>query len=569
MTDLRPAPYMTPAAIASLSRGYLLENETIEEMYRRIAKRAAERLNRPDLEEKFFDYSYNKGWLCFSSPVLANMGTSRGYTISCFSLQLGDSVDDIYSAFHEAAMLTKGGGGLGIDASTVRGTGAPIKNNGESAGIIPWLKVLDSAMLATSQGNTRRGSAAAYLDINHVDIEDFIAMRLPKGDVNRQCQNLHHAVVIDDAFMRKCASGDAKAVALWKEIMYNRLISGEPYITYKDNVQKADPVWYKDKNLSSKISNLCNEINLHTDAEHTFVCCLSSLNLALRDEWEHTDLVETAVYFLDAVMEDFIQSATGKPGMERAVRHAVKGRPLGLGVLGFHTLLQKKGMPFDSLPTKFLNKIIFKDIHEKADAASRKLALEYGEPEWLKGHGRRNSHTTAIAPTATNSIVAGQVSPGIEPFEANIFTHKTAKGNFVVKNKVLEELLESMGKNTSDVWERIIPRGSVQDLEFLTDEQKAVFLTAREINQFAIIDLQADRTPYVEQGVSLNLFFTYPSKDALEADPTLNKKVAQYFSDVHKSAWLKGVKGLYYCKSESASVGDIRVRKEDECSWCQ
>lgn len=568
LNDLKAPAWMTPAAIATLSRGYLLEGETIEQAYRRIAKQAAMRLKRPDLEDKFFDYSYNKGWLCFSTPVLSNMGTDRGNVISCFSLTTPDSLDGIYKMYHEAAMLTKGGGGLGIDASLIRPTGTPIKANGASAGVIPWLKVLDSMMLSTSQGSVRRGSAATYLDINHPDIHDFIKMRQPKGDVNRQCQNLHHGVVIDDAFMARCEAGDKDALALWWDILYLRMTTGEPYITFKDNVQRADPPWYKDKGLSSKISNLCNEINLHTDEDHTFVCCLSSLNLARWEEWKDSDLVQTAVYFLDAVMEDFIHAATGKPGMERSLRHAVKGRPLGLGVLGFHTLLQKKMLAFDSLQAKFLNKIVFQHIKNEAEMATLALAQEYGEPEWCVGHNRRNTHLIAVAPTATNSIVAGQVSPGIEPIEANYFMHKTAKGNFVVKNPALEEFLKERGLDVPEVWAQIAEKGSVQNLKELSDEEKKVFLTAREVNQFAIVNLAADRAPFIDQGQSLNVFFTYPDDKEAEANPELKREVAKYVHEVHKLAWKSGVKGLYYCKSEEAAKGDIRVRKAEDCEWC-
>jgi ribonucleoside-diphosphate reductase alpha chain len=570
VVDLKAPSWMKAPAIASLSRGYLQDGENIEEMYRRISRSAAQHLNMPELEDKFFDYSYNKGWLCFSTPILANLGTKRGLPISCFGGVMPDSLQGISETYQEAMMLTKGGGGLSCDMSLIRAKGASIANNGESGGIVPWAKIMDSIILGTAQGSTRRGAQALYLSVDHPDIKDFLKIRLPKGDVNRQCLNIHQAVVVSDHFMVRCKNGDPEALALWQEILYTRMVSGEPYIMFEGNAQIQDPLWYKDKGLSTKQSNLCSEIFLHTDEEHTFVCCLSSLNLALWDDWKDTDLVETAIFFLDGVMEEFIQKANGKPGFDRAVRFAEKSRALGLGVLGWHTLLQKKMIAFDSLQATFVNCMAFKAIREQADAATLKLGSLYGEPEWLKGTGRRNSHLLAVAPTATNSIIAGGVSPGIEPIDANLYAHNTAKGNFIMKNPQLELLLEAKGKNTPAVWDLInSSKGSVQSLDFLTDEEKAVFLTAREINQFALIKLAGDRQPYIDQGQSLNLFFSYPDDDAMKEDPTLIEQVAQYIHEVHKMAYDVGLKSLYYLKSEGAAKGDVKIRKESECEWCQ
>lgn len=561
--------FMTPAGIATLSRGYLLENETVEQMYRRLSSRASAILNRPDLEEKFFDILW-KGWLCPASPVISNFGTERGLPISCYSLSVQDSVHGIYDSLHEVAMLTKNGGGIGTDWDSIRPNGAPIKGNGTSTGVIPWLKIYDSAMLATNQGAVRRGSMAAYLSVEHKDVHDFLKVRLPKGDINRQCLNIHNAIKITDSFMQKCEAGDEESLSIWKELMYTRVISGEPYMMFVDTAQRFDPPWYKDKGLSTKTSNLCNEIYLHTDGQHSFVCCLSSMNIAKFDEWKDTDAVQLAIYFLDAVMQEFIDKAKNMVGFERAYNFAVKSRALGLGWLGYHTYLQQKGFAFDSLSSMLHNKIIAQRIHDEAWKASKQLAIEYGEPEWCKGHGIRNTHLIAIAPTANNSIIAGQVSPGIEPIDSNIFAHNTAKGTFIVKNPELEKVLEKYGKNDFSTWELINSRrGSVQHLDFLSEEEKEVFRTAREINQFAIVKQAGDRQKFVCQGQSVNLFFSYPDeKDAAE-NPKLLEELAQYISDVHKLAWKVGLKGLYYLRSEGAAKGDVLIRKESECMYCE
>jgi ribonucleoside-diphosphate reductase alpha chain len=557
--------WMGNVSLSTLSRGYTLPGETPRMMYTRVASTVAKILGKPELEAKFFDYMW-KGWLCPASPILANCGTERGLPISCFSYDVPDSLDGIYTSYHEMAMLTKSGGGIGCFWGNVRGRGEKIKGNGTSEGVIPWLKILDSGILATSQGATRRGAAAAYLPIEHVDIEEFLNMRLPNGDVNRQCLNLHHGVCISDEFMLKVKNGDPKARELWKKILELRLKSGEPYLLFIDNVNNANPECYKKNNLKVKTSNLCMEIKLHTDEEHTFVCCLSSLNLAKFEEWQSTDLVETSIWFLDGIMSEFINKASKMPGFERAVRFAEKSRALGLGVLGYHTLLQIDGTPFDSLRAKILNRAIFSHIQEKSDKATKDLAKEYGEPEWCRGFNRRNSHCLAVAPTASNSIIAGQVSPGIEPISANIFAHKTAKGVFVVKNVQLTELLKSLDQDNDKVWMSVNSNGgSVQHLSFLTKEQKEIFLTAKEINQMAIVEQAAQRQKFIDQGQSLNIF--------------VNANVdAKYFHQIHWKAWEQGVKGLYYCRSSSILKSDLGSREHERkdvkkndpgCSSCE
>lgn len=891
-----------------ISKGYLLDKETPKDAYRRVANAAASRLQMPDLAEDFFQIMW-KGWLGPASPVLSNMGTDRGLPISCFSLSIPDSVDGIYKSVHEMAMMTKYGGGVGVYAGNIRGRGEIIKGNGKSEGVIPWLKVFDSAILATSQGSVRRGAAASYLPIEHTDIEEFLRMRRPEGDINRHCMNLHHAVTISDEFMKKVESGDKESRSTFKEVIKNRFETGEPFILFSDNANKQNPECYIKHNLSVKTSNICclsgdtkvltkqgilkikdivgkevtifdgnswvnnssfelkgvdslyrvhlsdgsyvdctknhrwfvsesykeisaekvkevltsnlkpgtwleyhkeeysgdieepgaylkgflvgdgtfdsknpilnvhstkfccidylkksgssikvecsffkgfkeigfskvvdntgrysgvygiqrfvrtrglsarrnsllnwtksykknlpeeiqdwtktsklefiaglfdadgtvgarnlvqisskyrsfledlqlllksvgiwsnidksenayrlslsskdgysllnsapfqrlkpndkepnrvltgwrkvvkvedlgykdevycpkvestgkfalangvmtgnSEIFLHTDDDHSFVCCLSSLNLHKYEEWEDwksdagKSLVELTTYFLDAVMQEFIEKGQSIPGLERSIRFAKKGRALGIGVMGFHSLLQKREIPFDSFQSKNLNRLIFKKIKEQSEKASKELASIFGEPEWCKGFGIRNTHLMALAPTVSNSTICGGVSPSIEPWVANAFNQKSAKGTFLVKNPELEKLLEFSGNNTKEVWSSIVEmNGSVQHLEFLTDKQKEVYLTAREIDQIAIVDLAGDRQEYIDQGQSLNLFFD------VKADP-------RYVYQVHLRAWKRKIKSLYYMRTGSVLKANFKLpseRTEDDCKSCE
>lgn len=550
--------WMNDPSFKTLSKGYMLDGETPKDMYRRVAKTVANKLNKPEMEDKFFDYMW-KNWLCPATPVLSNSGTDRGLVISCFGETVPDSVDGIYKSVHEMAMLSKFGGGVGVDLSNIRGRGVLIKGgaNGASEGVTPWAKVFDSATIATSQGNVRRGATSLNLRVDHVDIEEFLRIRRPLGDVNRQCLNIHQCVQVTDAFMKEVADGNMRSRNIWKEILKTRLETGEPYIQFIDNVNKANPQMYKDKGLEVNMTNICSEIMLFSDVDHSFVCCLSSLNLTRWEEWKDTDLVETSIWFLDGVMSEFIDKARGLPGFERAVRFAEKSRALGLGVLGWHTLLQQKQLPFESFASMQLNALIFKKIREKADIATRELALEYGEPEWCVGYGVRNSHLLAVAPTASNSIISGGVSAGIEPIMANAFAQRTAKGVFLIKNITLEELLETKGKNDVETWKNIVANeGSVQQLNFLSAEEKEIFLTAYEINQSAIIRQASQRQKYIDQGQSLNLFFP------ADADP-------KWFHKVHKEAHEGGIKALYYCRSTSMLKGDSASRQKDECKACE
>ena len=554
---LAPVWY-TEESYKTVCGGYLCEGETPFDMYKRVAKSAAAYINRPDLEDKFFDYMFNKNWLNPASPVLSNTGTDRGLNISCYGVDLEDSVFGIYDAIKEMALLTKGGGGVGLSMSRIRGRGTPIKGgaNGKSEGIVPWAKVADSAILATSQGNVRRGAASLNLDIDHIDYDEFLPIRRPKGDVNRQCMNLHQCAVISDDFMNRVINGDKEARRRWIETLKNRLESGEPYMMFSDNVNKANPIGYKNLGLNVSMTNICSEITLYTDEDHSFICCLSSVNLAKYFEWKDSDLIQTAVYFLNGILNEFIDKAGKIPGFEKVVASAVKGRAIGIGVLGWHSLLQQNMYAFDSFDAMMLNAEIFKLINEKAREASTELCKIYGEPEWCVGSGMYNSHLIAIAPTRSNSIISGDLSAGIEPIIANAYNDKTSKGIFTRKNKELMVVLEKYNKNTDEIWKSIISNnGSVQHLKFLSENERDVFKTAYEINQMTLIRQAAQRQKFVCQAQSLNLFF------AADADP-------KWFSDVHIAAWQSGVKTLYYLKSSSVIKGDMASRGDD-CKSCE
>jgi ribonucleoside-diphosphate reductase alpha chain len=560
--------WMTEEAFITLSAGYLLPGEAPRDMYRRVSKSVATYLKKPELEEKFYKYIDNN-WLCLATPVAANCGSARALPISCFSSHVNDTTSDIFKSYHETAILTKMGGGVGKFWGDVRGRGAPITGGGFSEGIIPWLKVEEATIQSVSQAGTRRGSGAQYLDIEHLDAEEFIDIRRATGDTSRRClsTSFHHAIRIGDEWMQAMLDGDEQKRKLWEKVLLARIETGEPYIMFKDNANKNPPAAYVNHNLTVSTSNLCNEIYLFTDKDHTFVCCLSSLNLSRYDEWKDSDLVETAIYFLDGIMEEFIQKASNIQGFEKAINFAVKSRALGLGVLGWHTLLQLKMVPFDSFEAMRLNGEIFSKIRRESYAASQKLAQEYGEPEWCKGTGMRNSHTQALAPTVSNAIISGGVSQGIEPIIANYFAQKTAKGTFIRKNPVLEKLLEAKGKNTFDVWQQInADSGSVKNLPFLSSEEKEVFFTAREINQFTIIKQAGQRQKKIDQGQSINLFFSIP-KDLQDLE--MKQKLTKYIHDVHIEAWKEGLKGLYYLRIESPLKGDQVYRESSECKACE
>jgi ribonucleoside-diphosphate reductase alpha chain len=559
----------------------LQAGEKPKDAYWRVATAVAKRLDKPQLATKFFDYIW-KGWLCLATPVLSNTGTDRGLPISCFGIDVGDSIYEIGSKNLELMLLAKHGGGVGIGINMIRPAGTKITGNGTSDGIVPFAKIYDSTILATNQGSVRRGAASVNIKIEHKDFEDFLEIREPKGDVNRQSLNLHQCVVVSDRFMKKLEEGDGEARRKWGKLLQKRKATGEPYIMYKGNVNKANPEMYKKNGLKVHMTNICSEIVLHTDEQHSFVCCLSSLNLAKYDEWKDTDLVYTSTIFLDGVLEEFLQRAKNLKGFENSVRSAERGRALGLGVLGWHTYLQQKGLPFEGLQAQFETRKIFSQLKIESERASRDLANEYGEPLWCKESGFRNTHLRAVAPTVSNSKLSGNVSSGIEPWAANVFTEQTSKGTFIRKNPELERVLRKIAKNTKEVWDKILADGgSVQDLDFLdewcfldgkliecsevTEEShkgkcnsvKDVFKTFKEINQLDLVRQAGVRQQYIDQAVSLNLAFP------ATAEP-------KWINQIHMEAWKQGVKTLYYMRTESVLRGDIAAKAMDpECVSCE
>jgi ribonucleoside-diphosphate reductase alpha chain len=479
-------------------------------------------------------------------------------------------------------LLAKHGGGVGVGINMIRPAGSKITGNGTSDGVVPFCKIYDSTILATNQGAVRRGAASVNINIEHGDFEEWLEIREPKGDVNRQSLNLHQCAVIGDKFMRKLESGDEVARRKWSKLLQKRKATGEPYILFKGNTNKANPDAYKNNGLKVHMTNICSEIVLHTDENHSFVCCLSSVNLAKYDEWKDTNLVYDAIWFLDGVLEEFIQKAKGLNGFENSVRSAVKGRALGLGVLGWHTYLQQKGIPFEGLQAQFETRRIFSQIKIESERASRALAEVYGEPLWCRDTGFRNTHLRAIAPTVSNSKLSGNVSPGIEPWAANVFTEQSAKGTFIRKNKELTKVLAKIGIDTDETWAKILEdKGSIQGIDALddwgyvnkklvrlsevsdTDKQmngfdtvKDVFKTFKEINQLELVNQAGIRQQYIDQSVSLNLAF--PS----EATP-------KWINLVHLEAWKKGIKTLYYTRTESVLRGDIATKAMDpDCISC-
>ena len=576
-----PAWGHTEVYLKTISKGYVLAGEKPKDAYWRVCTAVARRLDKPQLASKFFDYIW-RGWLNLATPVLSNTGTDRGLPISCFGIDVGDSIQEIGQKNLEMMLLAKHGGGVGIGINMIRPAGSKITGNGTSDGIVPFCKIFDSTILATNQGAVRRGAASVNLNIEHKDFEEWLEIREPKGDVNRQSLNLHQCAVVGDKFMRKLEDGDEEARRKWGKLLQKRKATGEPYIMYKGNVNKQNPEAYKKNGLKVFMTNICSEIALHTDESHSFVCCLSSLNLAKYDEWKDTDLIYTAIWFLDGVLEEFIQKAKNMRGFENSVRSAEKGRALGLGVLGWHTYLQQRGVSFEGLPAQFETRKIFSQIKIESERASRDLAKEYGEPLWCVGTEMRNTHLRAIAPTVSNSKLSGNISPGIEPWAANVFTEQTSKGTFIRKNPELERVLRKIGINNKETWDKILEDGgSVQGIDELekwgflgnkltniqeipetaiqsneVDWVKDVYKTFKEINQLELIKQSGIRQQYIDQAVSLNLAF--PS----QASP-------KWINQVHLEAWKEGIKTLYYMRTESVLRGDIAARATDpDCVSC-
>lgn len=575
---------LTDFGKATLSNRYLLEGEDYQDAFMRVAKCYGDNEAHT---ARMYNY-ISKLWFMPSTPVLSNGGAKRGLPISCFLNESPDSLSGIINLYTENAWLASRGGGIGSYWGNLRSIGEAIGKNGETSGVVPFMKVMDSLTLAISQGSLRRGSAAIYLPIWHPEIEEFIELRKPTGgDYNRKTLNLHHGVVITDAFMKAVEGGlpwelrspkdgsvvhTTQARDLWIRLLTARIETGEPYLLFIDEVNRSRPAHQKQLNLPVKMSNLCCEITLPTGIDHlgndrTAVCCLSSLNLEYYNDWkDDPDIIEDCMRFLDNVLEDYIQTAP--PEMAKAVYSAKRERSVGLGVMGFHSFLQSMNVPLESVLSKIWNKKIFQHIKKGVDAASTKLAEERGPclDAAECGSMERFSNKMAIAPTASISTICGGTSPGIEPFAANAYTHKTLSGSFAVRNKYLKAVLAKKGLDTAKTWRSItLNEGSVQHLDELSQDEKDVFKTAFELDQRWLIDLAADRQPYVCQAQSLNVFL--PS-DVHKKD----------LHQIHFRAWKKGVKSLYYCRSKSIQRAESHLSSQElknssgdyeECLSCQ
>lgn len=519
-----------------LNRGYLLKGETVLGAIDRITQAAARRLYKPELAEAFKEMII-KGWISFSSPVWANMGTQRGLPISCFNVHVPDNIEGITHKLGEVIMQTKIGGGTSGYFGELRHRGTAVTDNGMSSGAVSFMKLYDTAMDVVSQGGVRRGAFAAYLDIDHQDIEEFLSIK----SVGSSIQNLFTGICVPDYWMQDMIDGDTDKRKIWAKVLESRQQKGLPYIFFSDNVNRTKPQVYKDNGMRINGSNLCSEIMLPSSEEESFICCLSSMNLELYDEWKDTNAVKLAIYFLDAVLSEFIEKTEGNYYLSSARRFAMRHRALGLGVLGYHSYLQRNRIPFESMEAKMFNAKVFKQIQEESYAASRELASIYGEPDVLKGYGMRNTTTMAVAPTTSSSAILGQTSPGIEPFASNYFKAGLAKGNFMRKNKYLAQLLQEKSLDNEDTWRDImLNHGSVQHLDALTQQEKEIFKTFKEISPMEIIAQAAQRQQYIDQGQSLNL--NIPSSIAIR---DVNNMMIE--------AWKLGVKSLYYQRSQSVA----------------
>jgi len=561
---------LTSFGLATLEDRYLLPGEGPQDMFARVAMTYADD---SDHAQRLYDY-VSRLWFMPATPILSNGGANRGLPISCFLNECSDSLDGIVNLWNENVWLAALGGGIGSYWGNLRSIGEPVGRNGKTSGIVPFIRVQDSLTLAISQGSLRRGSAACYLPISHPEIEEFIEMRRPTGgDPNRKALNLHHGVVIPDAFMRAVENDEEWALtspkggavinrvsarALWIRLLTARIETGEPYMLFIDNVNRAIPEHHKLAGLDVKMSNLCSEITLPTgvdkDGKHrTAICCLSSLNLEKFLEWEsHPTFIEDCLRFLDNILDDFIKRAPDS--MNRAKYSAARERSVGLGVMGMHSFFQGQNVPIESVMAKVWNKRMFKHVKLQADAASKKLAQERGACPDAADYGimERFSNKIAIAPTASISIICGGTSPGIEPNAANSFLHKTLSGSFAVRNKYLAQTLEKYGRNDEDTWSDITTHeGSVQHLDFLSEHEKLVYKTAFELDQRWLIELAADRAPFICQAQSLNIF--------LAAD--VHKRDLHM---IHLTAWKKGVKSLYYCRSKSLQRAESATHAENK-----
>ncbi len=533
-----------------LKRGYLEEGETPEERIKVIADKAQSLLSIPGFSEKFQSYMA-KGWYSLSSPIWANFGKDRGLPISCFGSFVEDKMEEILKKSTEVGMMTKNGGGTSGYFGELRERGAEISSGGKSNGPVHFLEIFETVANVVSQSNVRRGSFAAYLPVEHPDILEFLQIRSDGNAI----QNLSIGVTISDTWMKEMLAGDKDKRKIWGSIIKKRFESGYPYVFFKNAMNRNAPPVYQDKGLEIYASNLCSEIALHSNKDESFVCNLSSMNLLHYDDWKDTDAPEILTYFLDAVMTEFIDKCKNLPFMEAPRNFAKNQRALGIGVLGWHSLLQSKSIAFESFEAKLLNSEIHKTIQEKTQYATKELAKVYGEPSLLKGYGVRNVTTMAIAPTTSSSFILGQVSPSIEPLNSNYFVKDLAKGKFTYKNPYLESLLEEKEKNTPQIWKSILVKGgSVQHLDFLTDEEKAVYKTFGEISQKEVIIQAAQRQKFIDQSQSLNIM-VHPKSSP--------KDVSQLMI----FAWEQGVKTLYYQRGTNPS--QELSRNLLECSSCE
>ena len=533
-----------------LKRGYLRDGETAEERGTAIAKTAEKYLGLGGFAKKFEDY-LSRGFYSLASPVWSNFGRERGLPISCNGVYIADRMDSILEKQAEVGMQTKHGSGTSGYFGDLRGRGETISVGGLSAGSVYFMELFDKVASVVSQSNVRRGSFAAYLPIDHPDITEFLRIKKEGNPI----QEMSFAVCISDEWMQSMIDGDAKKRATWASVIRKRFETGYPYLFFTDTANKNAPQVYKDKDLKISASNLCSEISLYSSEEESFVCCLSSLNLLKWDEIVETDAIETLVYFLDAVMEEYIEKTKDIPFMRASHDFAKRQRALGVGVLGWHSLLQSKMIPFEGMEAQFLNMDIHKTMRKRCDKATHNLGVLFAEPEYLKGYQRRNVTTMAIAPTTSSSFILGQVSPSIEPLNSNYFTKDLAKGKFTFKNPHLEKLLEEKKKNTQTTWKSILVKGgSVQHLDFLSQEEKDIFKTFGEISQKEIVIQAAQRQKYIDQGQSLNLMIS-------------PKCPPKQVSELLIFGWEQGVKSFYY--QRSANPSQELARSILSCAACE
>ena len=534
-----------------LRNGYLLDGVTAEERVREIAENAEDILGEDGFADKFEEYM-SRGYYSLASPVWSNFGLDRGLPISCFGSHIEDNMESILYTHAEVGEMTKLGGGTSGYLGDLRPRGAPITNNGKSNGSYSFTELFDTAINVISQGETRRGQFAGYIDIEHDDLEEWLNIKT-EGD---PVQDIYYGVIVGDDWFESMINGDPEKRETWAKIIETRINIGVPYIVFRGNMNSGKPQVYKDKDYTINASNLCTEIALPAGPDESFVCCLSSMNALHYDEWKDTDAVETLTYFLDAVMQEFIDKTEGTQFMGRALQFAKRHRAIGIGVLGWHSYLQKHMIPWNSMEAMQANNKLFKDIKEKSYAASEELADKFGEPEVLEGYGRRNATTMAVAPTKSSSIILGQVSPSVEPLKSNYFVRDGAKLKTTQKNRFLEDLLKQKGKDERKVWDSIMEAdGSVQHLDFLTAEEKNVFRTFAEIPQMSVIKQAAQRQKYIDQGQSINI--------SIDPDEVSIKDINKLYIE----AWESGVKSLYYQKSVNAA--QKFSRNVLECAACE